>query len=136
MCGAIISSTCAAKRPATRILSCSSGVLIVIMSRSCYEAAVGRFGRQNGAARADSTLFAARGLWYKARASEANHHRGNFTHAPNYCGRGAPATGSFAETRGGPTPKGAFHGRRHYAPDAGSGCAFRAPNPFLESQDG
>src|SRR5690606_3723535 len=65
-CSPIMSSTSAASRPATRILSCSSGVLTVI--------AMGwvRRLRQRAAFVAPSML------WYKARAFQAI----NDTHAP------------------------------------------------------
>src|SRR5690606_6023562 len=65
-CSPIMSSTSAARRPATRIFSCSSGVLIVMA-----------IGGGRGAVLA-AAFVATSVLWYKARAFQAI----NDTHAP------------------------------------------------------
>src|SRR5690606_10084588 len=125
-CSPIMSSTSAASRPATRILSCSSGVLTVI--------AMGwvRRLRQRAAFVAPSML------WYKARAVQAI----NDTHAPLTRQLGARGPGpERAQGRCGgawrfnPT-EGASDGRRHDASYAGSGRPFRTPDPLLEPEDG
>src|SRR6185436_6656490 len=108
-CGPIMSSTCAAKRPATRILSCSSGVLIVIIVEDRV-AAVDCRHREGpcwrGKPRLTSafTLFAVWSVWYKARASEANRRRGKYTHAPNTAG-GVPRKRGRSQKRVEDQPK-------------------------------
>src|SRR5210317_591677 len=76
-----MSRTSAARRPATRILSCSSAVLIVTVIRiwSCQESA------PPGAILLRIRVVGGDGLWYKARAPEAIN-----PHAYRHVALGAP----------------------------------------------
>ena len=80
-CSPIMSSTLAASLPATRILSCSSGVFIVTLIPRGDPVLLGLRGMERRTARlllGGRTIVAATRLWYKARALEAI----NDTHAP------------------------------------------------------
>src|SRR5688572_1320510 len=140
-CGVIMSSTCAAKRPATRILSCSSGVLIVIIveivlaRRSTAETGGAVLAWAIRAVGADSRCLP-QGAYGIKRAPRRQTATGVNTHTRLILRAGCPGNGVVRRNAWRTNPKGAFHGRRHHAPDAGSGRALRAPNPFLESQNG
>src|SRR5690606_6787922 len=107
-CGAIMSSTSAASRPATRILSCSSGDLMVTViptgSRAVRMAAWGSKGRAAGTGRSrvpapraglrwgPPTLFGRNRVWYKVRAVQAiNPHA--HRHVPPGAPRGVAVRG-------------------------------------------
>src|SRR5210317_415761 len=112
-----MSSTSAARRPATRILSCCSGVLIVtVMKGVTVEGA----------------------LWYKARAPVATRLFSvtlNHTYIGTFCWVPHLKKGLWNGIYGGLTRR-YRNGRRNHAPDARGWRALWSSDPLLEPQDG
>src|SRR5438552_1838264 len=113
--GSIMSSTLAAKRPASRILFCSSADFMVTLMVS----------------------------WYKARLFLTTPHACRHNRPGARKGSNSEALslefklpGLPIGIRGGSTQSGVFYDQRVNATDAGSGRPFRTPNPLLEPKDG
>src|SRR5215469_296351 len=135
-CSPIMSSTSAASCPATRIFSCSSGVLMV----TCIGSEMGSAATcAKGYRRARKTLFR-RGLHGIKRGLfwQRNHTRASLTPATG-CPANDPPLEAFRDGHGDVrrlNPEGVLHARRVHATDAGGGSPFRTSDPLLEPEDG
>src|SRR5581483_6060622 len=122
-----------ARRPAMRIFSCSSGVLMV----TCMVGGARLLGR------ARKTLFRRevhgikRRLFWQRNPTRASRTRrlGVLEAAPPARGCCGPR-GWSPGMRGGLTQAGVFYARRVHATDAGGGCPLRTSDPLLEPEDG